>query len=87
MKGAALFEDLKEKQRRALEINDNIVQGLVTAKLALELDQTNRSQEALEHSLIAARGIITDLLGEEGTELRLGPGDLVRSKAARLEPT
>jgi hypothetical protein len=59
----------------------------VTAKLALELDQTNRSQEALEHSLLAARQIITDLLGEEGTELRLGPGDLVRSEAARVYPT
>jgi hypothetical protein len=86
MKGATLFEDLKEKQRQALEINDNIVQGLVTAKLALELDQTDLSREALASSLDAARQIITDLLGEEGTEHRLGPGDLVRSKPATVEP-
>jgi signal transduction histidine kinase len=87
MKGATLFEDLKEKQRQALEINDNIVQGLVTAKLALELDQRELSREALEHSLNAARQIITDLLGEEGTEQRLGPGDLVRSKPATVDPS
>jgi signal transduction histidine kinase len=84
MHGAQLFEDLKEKQRQALEINDNIVQGLVTAKLALELDEQERSREALEHSLTAARQIITDLLGEPGTETRLGPGDLVRSRPAAV---
>ena len=85
MKGAALFEDLKEKQRQALEINDEIVQGLVTAKLALELNQHDRSQHALEHSLNAARQIISDLLGEAGTDTRLGPGDLVRSKPANID--
>jgi signal transduction histidine kinase len=86
MKGAALFEDLKEKQRQALEINDEIVQGLVTAKLALELHDDDRSQRALEHSLTAARQIISDLLGEAGTDTRLGPGDLVRSKPASIDP-
>jgi signal transduction histidine kinase len=86
MRGAQLFEDLKEKQRQALEINDNIVQGLVTAKLALELHEQERSRDALEHSLTAARQIITDLLGEQGSETRLGPGDLVRSEPATWEP-
>ncbi len=87
MKGPALFEDLKEKQWQALEINDEIVQGLVTAKLALELNQNDKSQHALEHSLSAARQIISDLLGEEATETRLGPGDLVRSRPARIDPS
>jgi hypothetical protein len=52
--------------------------------MALELDQQDRSKDALEHSLNAARQIISDLLGEEGTERRLGPGDLVRSKPATV---
>ena len=82
IRGAALFEDLKEKQRRALEINDNIVQGLVVAETALALDQKERSQEALEATLVAAREIISDLLGEMGTEVRLGAGDLRRSRPA-----
>ncbi|MGI8793742.1 MAG: hypothetical protein ACR2H3_11295 [Acidimicrobiales bacterium] len=84
MKGAALFEDMKEKQRQALEINDNIVQGLVVAETALALDQRERSREALEATLSAARQIISDLLGEVGTEVRLGPGDLRRKKAVTI---
>ena len=84
MKGAALFDDMKEKQRQALEINDNIVQGLVIAETALALDEHEQSQAALESTLAAARQIISDLLGEVGTEVRLGPGDLRRSKAASV---
>ena len=84
MKGAALFQDMKERQRQALEINDNIVQGLAVAKLALELDERQASHDALESALASARQIITDLLGESGEENRLGPGDLTRTKAATI---
>ena len=82
MRGAAMFEDLKEKQRQALEINDNIVQGLVVAETALALDQRERSQAALEATLVSARQIISDLLGEAGSEARLGAGDLRRTRPA-----
>ncbi|MEY2425314.1 MAG: hypothetical protein QOI61_886 [Actinomycetota bacterium] len=85
MKGAALFDDMKEKQRQALEIHDNIVQGLVIAETALALDEQAQSQAALESTLAAARQIISDLLGEVGSEVRLGPGDLRRSKAASID--
>ncbi len=82
MRGAKLFEDLRERQRQALEINDNVVQGLAEAKLALQLDQREQSEEALTATLAAARRIITDLLGEEGDETRLGAGDLRRTTPA-----
>lgn len=82
MRGASLFEDLKEKQRQALEINDNIVQGLVVAETALAFDQHELSKEALAATLVSAREIISELLGEANTETRLGPGDLRRSAAA-----
>jgi hypothetical protein len=82
MRGAKLFEDLRERQRRALEINDDIVQGLAEAKLALQLDEREHSEEVLTATLAAARRIITDLLGESGDETRLGAGDLRRSAAA-----
>jgi hypothetical protein len=82
MRGAKLFDDLRERQRQALEINDNIVQGLAEAKLALQLDEREHSEEALTATLAAARRIITDLLGEEGDETRLGPGHLRRTAAA-----
>lgn len=82
MRGAKLFEDMKEKQRQALEINDNIVQGLTVAQMALQLDEKQKSVEALNAALASARQIISDLLGEVGAENRLGPGDLVRSRPA-----
>ncbi len=82
MRGASLFEDLKEKQRQALEINDNIVQGLVVAETALAFDQHQLSREALASTLVSARQIISDLLGEANSETRLGPGDLRRTTAA-----
>lgn len=85
MRGAALFEDLKEKQRQALQINDDIVQGLVVAKMALELDDRERSQEAMAHALASASGIISDLLGNQDPGAGLGAGALVRERPA--EPT
>ncbi|MDP9181544.1 MAG: hypothetical protein M3P04_02050 [Actinomycetota bacterium] len=83
MSGAKLFDDLRERQRQALEINDGIVQGLATAKLALELDQQHVTREALESTLAAARGLITELLGEVSDQT-FAPGDLRRSRAALL---
>jgi signal transduction histidine kinase len=80
MHGAKLFEDMKERQRRALEINDDIVQGLTVAKLALELDDPDASREALAGTLVAAQGIISDLLGELGSPNRLAAGELIRSR-------
>ena len=84
MSGAKLFEDLRERQRQALEINDGIVQGLATAKLALELDQAHVTREALESTLASARGLITELLGEVSDHPTFAPGELRRSKAALL---
>ena len=84
MRGAALFEDMKERQRQALEINDNVVQGLAVARMALELDQREKTEQALEGAIASASKIISDLLGQVGTETRLGAGDLVRERPAVL---
>lgn len=84
MRGAALFEDLKERQRQALQINDDIVQGLTVAKLALELGERQRTQAALDEALTSASRIISDLLGQADAENRLGPGNLVRDRPANL---
>ena len=82
MRGAKLFEDMKERQRQALEINDNIVQGLAVAHLALASKDESRSLEAMEATLAKARTIISDLIGEANEETRLAPGELVRTKPA-----
>jgi len=81
MHGAQLFQDLRAREQQALELNDTVLQGLVVAKMALDLNQPDRSQEALTTSITAASKIITDLLGrgQEGIEL-------VRSRPAALEP-
>jgi hypothetical protein len=81
-RGAQMFEDLKVRERQALEINDNIVQGLTVAKYAMTIGAHDHSQQAIEDTLMRAREIITDLLGEPGTAIELGPGDLRRAEPA-----
>lgn len=86
MRGPVLFEDLKEQQQRALEINDDIVQGLTVAHMALELDDVEKSAAALDETLTKARTIISEMLSDPRTQGRLGPGDLVRQQAAETTP-
>jgi hypothetical protein len=86
VRGAALFEDLKQRQHQALEINDEIVQGLAVVKCALDAGDTNRVRHTAELTLASSRRIISDLLGERGGANRFGPGDLVRARAATIEP-
>jgi signal transduction histidine kinase len=87
MRGAALFADLKERERQALQIHDEVVQGLVVAKMALDLDQTEQSREVLATTLASASRIIDDLIGRTRDDLQLGAGDLVRQRAAEIPPT
>jgi signal transduction histidine kinase len=82
MKGAQLFEDMRERQRQALELNDDIVQGLTAASMALALDERERSEEVLAETLASARRIVSDLLGVAGAENRLAAADLVRTQPA-----
>ena len=77
----ALFEDHLEREHQALEIHDNVVQGLAAAKLAFELDERERGMAALDQTLAGARRIITDLLA--GThDATVDAGGLRREHAA-----
>lgn len=82
VRGAALFEDIRVRQRQALEIHDNVVQGLAVAKLSLDMGRMVDAANAIEGSLAASRKIISDLLGERGSEFALRPGDLRRQSPA-----
>jgi hypothetical protein len=84
LRGAQLFEDMKVRERQALEINDNIVQGLSVAKYALDQGKDGQSRAAVEETLKKAQLIITELLGEEDTEVALGPGELRRQRPATV---
>lgn len=70
------------RRQQALEINDNIVQGLAVAKYSFDLGQEAKAREAIEGTLVAARSIITELLEDVGGEVDLGPGALTRGHAA-----
>jgi len=68
------------KQRQVLELHDGVVQSLSVAHLALELDRTDESRDALLEALESARGIVSrslDELGQQGVPLR----DLVRDSS------
>lgn len=68
------------RRQQALEINDNIVQGLAVAKYSFDLDQIDRARDAVEGTLIAARSIISELI--EGEDAGFGGGSLTRDRAA-----
>ena len=83
MQGAQLFDDLRRRERQALEINDNVLQGLVVAKMALELDQRDTAVAALDTSIAAASRMISELLATEDRPVAAG---LLRTRAAVLDP-
>jgi GAF domain-containing protein len=68
-----------DRERRAIDINDNIVQGLTVAKYAIGQGQIEDGARAIDDTLRRARQLITDQL-EEATADQGGPrpGDLVR---------
>jgi len=71
-------------RKRALELNDEVVQGLSVAKYAFESGETRTARHAIDHTLEAARQIVRDLLGASGDGKPIGPGDLVRERPALL---
>lgn len=58
------LEAARERQVQALQLNDEIVQGLSVAKMAMDLGDTKTGQEAVAKTLKAAKGIVSDLLDE-----------------------
>jgi PAS domain S-box-containing protein len=72
----------QQRRRQALEINDNVVQGLTSAVYSLEQDDVPRARSFVDRTLVAARNMMDDLLEPRGEELH--PGDLVRSAPAQL---
>lgn len=78
---AATAEAERHRLRRAhaLEIHDNIIQGLVLAKYAQEYGDVERAAVAVDQVLTEARRIVGDLQAETGpTE----PGQLRREREA-----
>jgi PAS domain S-box-containing protein len=72
-------------RRTAMELNDNVVQGLAAALLALESEDHATGRSYVSRTLAAARSMMEGLLEPSGPD-GLQPGDLVRERAARLAP-
>jgi GAF domain-containing protein len=77
----------QDRERQALEINDNIVQGLVVAKYSAQRGDSEGAIRAIDETLGRARRLITDQLqsvshGRGGT---VRPGDLARSEGASVD--
>ncbi|MDQ4142908.1 MAG: hypothetical protein M3198_04045 [Actinomycetota bacterium] len=77
--------DEQRRQKQALEINDDVVQGLAVTMYALEAGDHTHAKEALRGTLDSARQIIAKLLGDrEAREVSLAPGDLIRLEPAAV---
>jgi hypothetical protein len=66
--------------RRAVELNDGIVQRLAIARYALDAGDAERAREAIDGSLEDARDLMSALLASSGVQMR--PGDLRRGVPA-----
>ena len=81
---ALRLRDAQVRRRQALEINDNVVQGLTIAVYAIEDGDYARAVSYLDRTLAAGRKMMNDLLEplDDGTLL---PGELVRSVPTSLD--
>jgi signal transduction histidine kinase len=86
--GEALDRDARlarERTRRAMEINDNVIQGLVLAKYAVDAGKLDQGQRAIGETLERAREIADEHLRgvvESGGEI--SAGTLVRERPGAL---
>jgi PAS domain S-box-containing protein len=78
---AARVHEEQMRRKAALEINDNVVQGLTATLYALEIEDAAAVRGHLQKTLDAARHVINDLSAPlAGADVE--PGDLLREKPA-----
>jgi PAS domain S-box-containing protein len=76
------LSEAEMRRRQALEINDKVLQGVVTSRLALDLGHLEQATDLLERTVTMVRGLMAELLGATGGSVR--PGDLRRESPATL---
>lgn len=72
-RGSALFDDMRQRHDRALDIHDNVVQNLTQAKLALDAGEREHAIDLVDDTLEDSKHLITEILGEgrSGAELEI----------------
>ncbi len=83
---AASLREWQVRRRHAFEINDNVVQGISAAVLALQLSDYDAVASYLDRTLRAARGMMGDLLLDRSDD-PVEAGSMIRSTAASHEAT
>lgn len=76
---AVELAEARQEQPAALELNDTVVQGLASAKLAFEIGDTETAHRLLGQTLTASRRLVDDMLRDSQ------PGDLRRQEPATLD--
>ena len=79
--GATLFDDLRQREKEGLELNDSVLQGMVVARMALDVGQKETAVAALDASIASASAMISELLGAGSAR---GDQVLLRSEPATV---
>jgi signal transduction histidine kinase len=74
------------RERHALDIHDNVVQGLTEVSWALEAGANDVARAAAHATLADARELIGDVLEQHPGGHVFGPGSLRRSQASGRRP-
>jgi CheY-like chemotaxis protein len=80
---AAALREAQVRHRQAREINDDVMQGLTAAILAMQLADLPAATTFLEQTLTATRHLMNDW-SESSEDPGIRPGALVRSLASSL---
>ena len=80
---AVRLHDRARCQREAIQLNDTIVQGLVAAKYAAELGDTDRVAATVQRTLEVAKQLVAGLM--EGEPDMFEPGGLRRAEPATAQ--
>jgi signal transduction histidine kinase len=82
---AVRLHDRTVRHREAMELNDTVVQGLVSAKYATQLGRTDIAAETIERTLAHAQSLVAELMDDETAPF--DPGTLRRAAAAAPAPS
>jgi signal transduction histidine kinase len=75
--------ELQARERHALELHDNVVQGLTAIHWALEAGAYAHARELTAAALEQAQGMIGELLQDHPEGHAFAPGSLRRERAAQ----
>ncbi len=84
---AAQLRQVADRRRQALELNDQVAQGLSVASYALTLGQTDVASGAVASTLTTVQQMVATLWGEHAEGSQPQAGDLRRAVPAQVSPT